>query len=278
MRSNSASVKCEECCEATHRLDVWEVTLLVVASVGLTLIVAERRTQRLLGSAPPPFASLLDEQLDATLRVRYGPHHQSNGPEEWIIREFFQDRRGGVFVDVGAWHWESASNTYFLEHDLGWSGLAIDASSEFADGWRRHRPRSRFVIAFVDAADGAVRTYHTGANTQTSSGTQEIPDQFGGGAIASREVTTARLDTLLDRAGVHSIDLLSMDIELSEPAALAGFSIARWRPQLVCIEAYMPAREPILEYFARAGYVVIGKYLRYDTQNLYFQPLRGTPE
>ena len=39
--------------------------------------------------------------------------------EELIIRHFFNDRRGGVFVDVGSWHWKESSTTYYLEKHLG---------------------------------------------------------------------------------------------------------------------------------------------------------------
>ena len=39
---------------------------------------------------------------DGWLRAAYGSTHWSIGPEEWIARDFFQDRRGGVFVDVGS--------------------------------------------------------------------------------------------------------------------------------------------------------------------------------
>jgi hypothetical protein len=42
---------------------------------------------------------------------------------------------------------------------------------------------------------------------------------------------------------------------------------------LVCIEAHPEVRQEILDYFARNGYVVVGKYLRADIWNLYFTPL-----
>ena len=67
-----------------------------------------------------------------------------------------------------------------------------------------------------------------------------------------------------------------MDIELSEPKALAGFDIGRFRPGLVCIEAHDEVRQQILDYFARSGYVIVGKYLAADENNLYFMPLPVT--
>ena len=63
-----------------------------------------------------------------------------------------------------------------------------------------------------------------------------------------------------------------MDIELHEPQALKGFDIERFRPALVCIEGLLPVRQQILDYFAGHGYVLLGRYLRADLQNLYFAP------
>ena len=66
---------------------------------------------------------------------------------------------------------------------------------------------------------------------------------------------------------------MTMDVELAEPVALRGFSIDRFRPALVCVEAHEEVRQAILDYFARYGYTVIGRYLRADQTNLWFQPL-----
>ena len=93
--------------------------------------------------------------------------------------------------------------------------------------------------------------------------------------VTSVAVPTIRLDDLLDRLGIHEFDFLSMDIELAEPSALAGFSIDRFRPTLVCIEAHLPTRQAVLDYFAQHNYVLLGKYLRADGWNLYFTPARS---
>ena len=49
----------------------------------------------------------------------YGPSKNSQYEEEWLIRDFFKDRRGGVLLDVGASHYQRFSNTYNVEHELG---------------------------------------------------------------------------------------------------------------------------------------------------------------
>lgn len=88
-----------------------------------------------------------------------------------------------------------------------------------------------------------------------------------------REVTvpTTTLNDLLEAHGVECIDLLSMDIEGHEPAALAGFDIERFRPEIVCIEAPEDPRK-ILPHFDKHGYERIDRYLEYDDVNWYFRP------
>ena len=93
-----------------------------------------------------------------------------------------------------------------------------------------------------------------------------------GGRIDTREVQTITLNDLLPRTSIKAIDFLTMDIELAEPLALAGFDIARYRPRLVCIEAQDRVRQQILNYFADHGYVIAGRYWGVDPMNLYFVP------
>ena len=209
----------------------------------------------------------------AALEEKYGPGHFSANAEEWIIRDVFNDRRGGFFVDVGAGHYASLSNTYYLERMLGWSGLAIDALQHFKPDYDAHRPRTRFFSFFVgEVSTDTVKMYTLGPDFAGSSSDKEFVRRFGD---RPDEVTvpTITLNDLLERENVGPIDFMSMDIELSEPAALAGFDIERYRPSLVCIEAHPEVRQAILDYFTRHNYVVLGKYLRIDEANLYFAPL-----
>ncbi len=198
--------------------------------------------------------------------------------EELVIRDFFQDRRDGFFLDVGCADPRVGSTTYYLEKHLGWSGIGIDALAEHAPAWEEHRPRSRFFAYLVsDHSDTVESFYRAGARDLSSTEKDRV---FKGRQLQTREmqVPTITLNKLLDANGVTEIDFLSMDIEGSEPPALAGFDIDRFRPELVCIEASPSIREAILAYFEAHGYERIERYLEHDRVNWYFRPKNAAPE
>jgi len=251
----------------TRRLSRVELAALVIVlmalTVSVTATVVRLRYQDRYVSAYDP--------LKHELREKYGPERFSQFGEEWIIRDFFQDRPDRIFLDVGSSHHQQFNNTYYLETVLGWSGIAVDALQEFAKGYEANRPRTRFVAMFAsDVADSNVQ-FFVPDNHQVSSSDPAFAKK-GGGTPKAREVPTTTLNALLDAAKITKVDFLSMDIELAEPKALAGFDIDRFRPDLVCIEAHPEVRQQILDYFDRHGYVIVGKYLRVDPHNLYFQP------
>jgi FkbM family methyltransferase len=245
------------------RVEVVALCLVAIAlAVIATATVMRHRFEQYVVAYDP---------LKQQLHERYGPEQFSQFGEEWIIRDFFKDRRNGVFLDVGSSHYQRENNTYYLESVLGWSGLAVDALHEFAEGYEVNRKNTRFVAMFAsDVADSKVK-FFVPENHQLSSSHAEFTQKFGG-ASQSREVPTTTLNALLDQASIRKVDFLSMDIELAEPRALAGFDIDRFKPDLVCIEAHPEVRQQILDYFFNHGYVIEGKYLRVDPHNLYFRP------
>jgi FkbM family methyltransferase len=247
--------------------------IAAVAGVGASWYVSRaiRTTESVTtASGPSPVQSAYEMDY---FRKRYGPGHHTEREEEWMIRDYFQDRRDGVFVDVGANHYRATSKTYYLETQLGWSGLAIEPQREFAADYATHRPRTKFLPFFVsDASNVTARLYIIKNMSPVASSDGDFVKKFGK-PDEVREVPTITLNDLLEAEGVTKIDFLSMDIELHEPRALKGFAISRFKPSLVCIEALLPVRQQILDYFARNGYVLVGKYVWVGLENLYFAPL-----
>ncbi len=205
------------------------------------------------------------KDIVSTAKPLYSMHK-----EETIIRDFFQDRRGGFFLDVGCWHPIIASNTYYLEERLGWSGFGVDALPEMARKWKRNRPASKFFNYIVSDHADTVESFYRLDLSDVSSIQKPPPAEAT--KVEEIKVPTITLTRLLEEHGVSKIDFLSIDIEGAEPLALAGFDIDRFKPELVCIEAKPRNRESIMKYFADHGYERIERYLEYDRVNYYFTP------
>jgi FkbM family methyltransferase len=236
--------------------------LLAVLALSAGLLVFVE-----LGDRRPPAGSYEPNWLVK----KYGAKHFSQNDEELIIRDFFQDRKAGLFVDIGANHYRTNSTTYYLEKYLGWSGLAVDAICSFRKEYELYRPRTRFFCFFVsDRSDAEVDFYVNIQNKRVSTGDGELAEKQG--PFEKEKIATVTLNDLLRRTGVERFDLLSMDIELAEPSALAGFDIQRYRPALVCIEAHEEVRRKVLDYFAGHRYRRIETYVGLDPLNYYFTP------
>ena len=233
----------------------------VILGISLWMHIENRRAEPEI-QTPPEIKTLIE---------KYGPKLYSQHFEELLIREFFNDQRSGFFVDVGAGHYKINSTTYYLEKHLGWRGIAIDAIARYEKGYLLSRKNTQFYSFYVaDKSDEEIDFYIIERNKRLSTGNVEAARRQG--KFEKVRVPTITLDDLLEREVVSHFDFLSMDIELAEPAALAGFDIDRYKPSLVCIEAHEPVLDKILDYFSKNNYEVIEKYKGLDPLNLYFTP------
>jgi FkbM family methyltransferase len=231
-------------------------------------LVAVAASAALIACGPAGDAQPAGPDLPPDARSLY-----SQGPEERLIRDFFAERRGGFFLDVGAADPIRFSTTYYLEHHLGWSGIGVDALPQYAGPWREHRPRSRFFQYLVsDHSDTVEPFYETDFEGFRGLSSTQKDRRFRDLRVSAHEirVPTITLTRLLDEQGVESIDFLSMDIEEAEPQALAGFDIERFAPELVMVEASPSIRSLLLDYFGSHGYERIEAYLAVDPTNWYF--------
>jgi hypothetical protein len=120
--------------------------------------------------------------------------------EELIIRDFFQDERGGVFLDVGCAWPVRKSTTFYLEKHLGWSGIAIDALDIYRPGWAAVRPRSEFLAYAVTDHSGDKVTFYQHASAPVLSSLSKEQAALMGGeeSLTTVEVETTTLNDVLD--------------------------------------------------------------------------------
>jgi FkbM family methyltransferase len=221
-----------------------------------------------------PAGAAMDPEL-AALLYRYFPRPLSQHYEEVCIRDYFQDRKGGFLLDVGASHYKVRSTTHYLDVALGWRGIAVDAIAELGPDYVKHRPARSFSVS-SSATSPTTDFFVILKNSRLSTADAKVANAAG--AHETRTMKTVTLNDLLESQGVKEIDLLSMDIELWEPRALAGFNIDKYKPELVVIEVHAPVREALYSYFAKHNYVEIEKYTRWDGRNAYFIPREDLPK
>jgi FkbM family methyltransferase len=218
------------------------------------------------------------EKTDFDKLLLEGKSLYAQEKQELIIRHFFRDRRDGFYVDVGCYRPKRASTTYYLEEHLGWTGIAVDAQEKYGRLWKEVRPNSKFFAYAVTDKSGETVTFHqSGAISSTEVENVERWEKIRGREfkVEALELPTITIDDLLAREGVEKIDFLSIDINGTEPTAMAGFDIQRYRPELVHIEAHTRNHEALEQYFEANGYRRIDEYLEHDLTNWYFTPKDG---
>jgi len=130
------------------------------------------------------------------------------GQDKWVC-DFFNNKRDGYFLDIGAGDGIGDNNTYYLEKQLEWKGLCIECGDKDFDACKSIR--SATCIKTGIWSDNKVLFYNIG--------THSINDK-GIGSI----VPCLTLSRLFSKYNVPSvIDYVSLDIEGSELEALKGW-------------------------------------------------------
>lgn len=235
---------------------------IVVTAVFALLVLIS-----ICGTMTPSPASA--SRLDEFMRSNAKRYSQFN--EELLIRHYFQDEKGGTFVDIGcAWPVRN-STTCYLERHLGWSGIAVDALAKHREAWDSERPQSRFRHYAVSDKSGGTITFYEASWSGVSSLSEEHATKFTGVDPTAIEVPAITLNDLLENERIKSFDFLSLDIEGAELLALAGLDIERFAPRLVCVEGRgRDNSDAVWEYFETHGYERIDEYKPYDKINYYF--------
>jgi len=175
--------------------------------------------------------------------------------EDKGVWEFFQRKRDGYFVEVGAHHPSFLSQSLLLERN-GWRGVLIEPLPNFCDLLREQRPRSRVVQAACGSpARRGIRKFYVSKDKALSSLDKNLihPQAVYDGDF---EIEVRTLDDILAESGEAHIDFLSIDVEGNELDVLHGFSLGSKRPGLIIVED-VQRRFSLHWYLERNGYRLV---------------------
>lgn len=187
-------------------------------------------------STSNPYAAALDPLTDCQIETLAD-----------IYLEYLGEKTDGYFVEAGAFdgfHW---SNTQMLAA-LGWRGLLIEPHPVYFEkcfGRYLNNHKVETVDAAIGCYDGPGLLYLGGSlstlEAQTVGIYSKIPTLQSSGLSGDDYIQcrVSRLDSLLEIWCPYSrFDVLSLDVEGGELAALAGLNLDKWRPRLAIIETH----------------------------------------
>src|SRR5262245_44499699 len=157
------------------------------------------------------------------------------GQDEFLDRMVFRGRRGGVFVEIGAFDGITGSNTLFFEIFRDWSGLLIEASPRLHAEAQRLRDTPCLQVAVAPESGDAefldVRRGYEQMGGLVASLSENVKRIIEADSRTESEVIrvpTRPLADILADHGLFRIDYVSIDIEGGELAVLSTFPFDRF--------------------------------------------------
>lgn len=193
--------------------------------------------------------------------------------EDVRLARAFAGRTSGFYVDVGAHDPVTFSITKHF-YDLGWHGLNIDASEEYANAIRAGRPRDVTLNVGVSNTPGTL-TFYKGtrhsAGLSTFSAAEVARHRTAGYEFSEHSVQVVKLATLLDEHVKEPIDFMSIDVEGFEREVLDGAAFDRHRPKVVLVEATRPlSRDQSHERWEELLLAANYRFVVFDGLNRYY--------
>ena len=198
--------------------------------------------------------------------------------DEFVIQTLFRNedgsyKRGGVFVDVGAYDGYH-SNTYNLEVVLGWTGVCLEPQPHMFNILTQFRTCVALPVAAynrtgtVDFTVAVSARDDPGDFIQMMGGITEAYDprhvaliQGSAGRLDQITVPTVRLADVLAQHGIPRVDLLKIDVENSEAQVLEGVDFDAVFVDVVQVEEIWSSNTgPVYDLMAAHGFDLIGKH------------------
>ena len=183
---------------------------------------------------------------------------QAETGQDEFVAEHFGWKRGGTFVDVGAYDGEYLSNSCSLERHLGWVGVCVEPLPWASIAGRGNR-RAHWVEAAAFSSDGMAEFCTDGVLSGVPEHIDRWPEVLSKPRITVRTRTlTSILDEWRLGAGpaLRHFDYLSIDTEGSELEVLHGIDFDRYSFGFVSIEhnEMEPRRAEMRRYLEARGY------------------------
>lgn len=199
-----------------------------------------------------------------------GVRAYSQEGEDLLLKRIFQDQPQGFYIDVGAHHPITYSNTHLL-YRRGWRGVNIDAMPGSMAVFREIRPLDINIECGVSDEEGELTYFcylHPELNTFDPH-TVEVFRKHDLHPSETHRIQVRPLTSILAEVMPDSpppLDLMTIDVEGFEIKVLNSHNWDRFRPKVLVVERHVTTARAALSgdlatYFQSKGYELIAKTL-----------------
>lgn len=213
---------------------------------------------------PATFRAKLRNEIPAWFGLPRGEYYISHAQqaEDLHIQRYFGQKRNGFYVDIGAYHPFSYSNTQLFYY-RGWRGINIEPNPDQISLFKTYRKRDTTLNIAVGSSVETLSYFRY--NLPAFNGFHQLPSDDNSPAspklIDTLQITTVPLADILAQhlPQGQAIDFMSIDAEGWDLAVLASNNWEKYRPQLLLVEAAIDAQVPIAalpvsQFLASVGY------------------------
>jgi len=157
--------------------------------------------------------------------------------EDLIIEKLLGNKTKGFYVDIGANHPISCSNTARF-YKKEWRGINIEPNPQNIKLFKTERPLDTNLGIGVANKKGKLTFYEFEENMLSTFSKTEAQNNIKQGKILVKKynVSVEKLSNILDKYAKSKIDLISIDTEGYDMEVLKSNNWKKYQPRVICLE------------------------------------------
>lgn len=181
-----------------------------------------------------------------SIKYKENKIYSQSGQDAFVV-EYFNNKRNGVFIDIGANNGISFSNTYYLEKDLEWKGICFEPIPFTFNKLQENRncvcinagvvgddslkKEFTYIEDTAYMLSGITEDYHP-KHIERIKNTAEKLDR----KIIKIKLPCVKLNKILEEHKIYDIDYLSIDTEGNELKIIESINFDKYNIRLMTIE------------------------------------------
>lgn len=189
--------------------------------------------------------------------------------EDLILSEILTQKDNGLYVDIGANHPFSLSNTYHF-YQRGWKGVNIDAMPGSMGLFKKYRPRDINIECGISDIKANLKYYVFNKSELNTFNEKYVEKYMSNSDISLKNVIDVKVLPLEDVLSTYFptptyFDFISIDVEGMDLEVLLSNNWKKYRSHIVLVEAmeFAPINKIneslIFNFLQQQGYELIAK-------------------